>query len=222
MIEIQKITDVMQHLDGLKAVIFDLDDTLYGEKEYVKSGYHAISQILPQVEDAETKLWNAFTEKKPAIDTLLLSENIYSDALKQKCLAVYRCHQPNIHFYEGVAEMLIQLREKGLYIGIITDGRPEGQKAKIHALNLSKYSDCIIITDELGGIQFRKPCDISFRTAQKKWNIPFSQMMYVGDNVNKDFIAPEKLGMKWIHFNNREGIYATSNPASSSNVNGHI
>lgn len=56
MIEIQSITDLMQHLDDLKAVIFDLDDTLYSEKEYVKSGYKAVADILPEIKDVESKL----------------------------------------------------------------------------------------------------------------------------------------------------------------------
>ena len=57
MIEIQNITDIMQQLDGIKAIVFDLDDTLYSEKEYVRSGYKAVSEILFEVENAEAKLW---------------------------------------------------------------------------------------------------------------------------------------------------------------------
>ena len=46
MIEIQKITDVIQHFNGLKAVVFNLDDTLYNENEYIKNGCCAVSQIF--------------------------------------------------------------------------------------------------------------------------------------------------------------------------------
>lgn len=129
MIEIQKITDVRPHLNGLKAVVFDLDDTLYDEKEYLKSGYCTVSQMLPQVKDAEANLWKAFEEKKSAIDELLNTEDIYTEDLKRKCLEAYRFHQPNIHFYNGVAEILAYFHEQGFLIGIITDGRPEGQWA---------------------------------------------------------------------------------------------
>ncbi len=44
MIQINKITEVQNYLDGLEAVIFDLDDTLYGEKEYVRSGYREVAK----------------------------------------------------------------------------------------------------------------------------------------------------------------------------------
>jgi FMN phosphatase YigB (HAD superfamily) len=57
--------------------------------------------------------------------------------------------------------MIEELKRKGIKVGIITDGRPEGQRNKLEALGLDV--DDVIITDELGGIQFRKPCDIAFR-----------------------------------------------------------
>ena len=59
MIEIIDILEAKKHVEGLKAVIFDMDDTLYGEKEYVRSGYRQIARMLPQVENAAGKLWRS-------------------------------------------------------------------------------------------------------------------------------------------------------------------
>ena len=96
-------------------------------------------------------------------------------------------------------------------MGIITDGRPEGQRNKIEALGLVSLVDDIIITDELGGVQFRKPCDIAFRIMQTRWKLPASQIVYVADNPAKDFQAPQQLGMKNVWFKNREGLYFNTN-----------
>jgi len=210
MIEIQNITDIEQHLNGLKAIVFDLDDTLYSEKEYVKSGYAAVAQVLPMVKNAEEKLWKAFEEKKSAIDELLHSEDIYSEELKQKCLEAYRFHFPSIHLYDKVAEMFRFLRQKGLLIGIITDGRPEGQRAKIKALGLDNLVDYIIITDELGGAKYRKPNEKAFVIMKDQLLVEYNEMCYVGDNIRKDFIAPEMLGMRYIWFRNMDGLYYIS------------
>ncbi len=207
MIEISEILDVKQHLQGLKAVIFDLDDTLYGEKEYVRSGYCAVAKELPMIDHAETRLWEAFQAGKPAIDTVLLDAGIEDDALKKKCLSTYRYQIPQIHFYPGVPEMLEDMTKMGYFLGIITDGRPEGQRAKIAALGLERYVDHIIITDDLGGPEFRKPCEKAFCMMQEVAKVPFAEMCYVGDNTRKDFIAPNALGMQTIWFRNSDGLY---------------
>ncbi|MBQ8857260.1 MAG: HAD family hydrolase [Lachnospiraceae bacterium] len=207
MIEIFEILEVTSHIEGLKAVIFDMDDTLYGEKEYVRSGYQKIAQVIPQVEDAGEKLWKFFEEKKPAIDELLKQEGLDSEEIKQACLRAYRYQEPDIHLYPGVEQMLKDLRSQGYLIGIITDGRPEGQRAKIRALGLEELVDHILVTDEFGGAQYRKPNPIAFERMREKLGAEYSQMCYVGDNVNKDFIAPQKLGMKSIWFKNRDGLY---------------
>lgn len=207
MIEINELLELYIHLHGLKVIIFDLDDTLYSEKEYVRSGYRAIARMLPEVVQMEEKLWQAFEQNKPAIDEVLTAEGLHTDALKQTCLAVYRAHQPDIHFFEGATELLLRLRADGYMLGVITDGRPEGQRAKIKALGLDALVDYIIVTDELGGVEYRKPNCAAFIRMQEMFAVPFEEMCYIGDNIKKDFIAPKKLGMKCIYFKNADGLY---------------
>lgn len=207
MTKLTNVTQVKEYLHGLKAVIFDLDDTLYGEKEYVRSGYRAIAKEVPQVAQMEEKLWKAFEEKKSAIDAVLCEEGIYSEEEKQRCLNIYRFHQPEITLYEGVAELLEWLRKQGYGIGIITDGRPEGQRAKIKALGLETMVDYIVVTDELGGVEYRKPNKTAFIKIQEFFGVPFEEMCYIGDNIKKDFIAPRLLHMKSFWLKNEDGLY---------------
>lgn len=189
----------------IKGVIFDLDDTLYSEKQYVKSGYKKIGEYLGR-EDASEKLWRYFEDGKKAIDAYL--GEIGEEDKKAECLKIYRVQMPEISLYEGVAQIIEDLKAKGIKVGIITDGRPEGQRNKIKALGLESLVDDIIITDELGGPQFRKPCDIAFRIMQNRWRLPYEQIVYVGDNPNKDFQACRQLGMRWKYFRNEDGLYS--------------
>lgn len=106
-IEISNILDTVNYLVGLKAVVFDLDDTLYGEREYVRSGYCKIAKCFPMIADAEEKMWSLFEMNKPAIDDFLKQERIYSEQLKRECLKIYREQTPDIHLYAGVKEMLV-------------------------------------------------------------------------------------------------------------------
>lgn len=185
-------------------VIFDLDDTLYSEKEYVRSGYKAVAKVLGN-ETLAGELWKYFENGIPAIDVLL--EKYDCVEKKEECLNTYREQWPEITLYEGVSDLISELIGKGMKVGIITDGRVSGQKKKIQALGLNQMVQDIIITDEIGGIQFRKPCDIAFRIMQHKWGIPFEQIVYVGDNMLKDFQAPKQLGMQSVYFKNRDGLY---------------
>lgn len=154
-------------------VIFDLDDTLYSEKQYVRSGYKEVANLLGD-EALADRLWAYFENGKPAIDELL--KELGCMGRKEECLEAYL-----------------------------------GKKRKIQALGLDKLIDDIIITDELGGTQFRKPCDITFRIMQRRRGLPFEQMVYVGDNAEKDFQAPKQLGMISVFFRNKEGIYSDNN-----------
>lgn len=196
----------------IKGVIFDLDDTLYPEKDYVRSGYKAVSDQLGG--GYEKRLWELFEAGRPAIDELL--KELGQESEKLEILKVYRYHKPEIHLYPGTAEMIRTLKENGVKVGIITDGRPEGQHNKLEALGLDV--DDVIITDELGGIQFRKPCDIAFRIMATRWRMNPADIVYVGDNPAKDFQAAQQLGMKSVRFENPDGIHDTSGSLMSGMI----
>lgn len=206
MIEINNIIDVEAYIDDIDLVIFDLDDTLYLEKDYVRSGYHAIERML-NLPGVSEELWGAFEAGRNAIDSVLAEHNMYSEDLKLSCLSTYRSHSPDIRLASEVRELLKRIRKSGKHLGIITDGRPEGQRAKIKALRLTELVDKIIITDELGGVSFRKPCATAYIKMRDYFKVPFEKTVYIGDNVQKDFIAPEKLGIRPIYYRNEDGLY---------------
>lgn len=209
MLEISKLCDAQRSLLEKSVVIFDLDDTLYSEKDYVRSGYEEIAVHFPEIEDMAGKLWRAFEEGKQAINHVLEQEGKFSDETVWRCLKIYRNHFPRISLYPEAKELITVLRDHGVRLGMITDGRPEGQRAKIEALGIAQYFEKIIITDELGGVSFRKPNPEAFEQMQDFFGVPFSAMAYVGDNPRKDFIAPQQLGMDSIYFKNPAGLYST-------------
>ncbi len=188
----------------INGVIFDLDDTLYSEKSYIRSGFRAVSDYLGG--DYENALWKNFDLGRPAIDDLL--KELEREPEKEKVLSIYRSHKPDICLYDGASQLIQELRAKGIKIGIITDGRPEGQRNKIKALGLENMVDDVIITDELGGVQFRKPCDIAFRIIVTRWCLNPADVVYVGDNTAKDFQAPQQLGMRSIQICNLDSLYS--------------
>ncbi len=211
MIKIRSLKDILEYVNDYEAFIFDLDDTLYSEKEYVRSGYKKIASAFPDIPNLEEKLLKAFKEGKHAIDYVLENEGIQgekAEKLKAEWLSIYRNQAPDIHLYKDALHVLNELKESGKYLGLITDGRPEGQRAKIKSLGIEPYFNKIIITDELGGPEYRKPCSRAFEEMQSAAGIPYKKMVYIGDNTQKDFFAPTRLGMGSIWFENKEGIYS--------------
>lgn len=200
MIKMNSILEIATYMDDLQAIIFDLDDVLYPLETYVQSGFHQISRLfLGRGQAVYDQLWNAYVAERTAahdhaasdtavtgaIDTMLRAQGLYSDEMAEKCLRIFEYHRPVIHPYEGVVELLEQLRERGIRLGMIVDGPAEMQREKLRALGIIPFFDEIIFTDDIAGhgdvMKFRKPNRICFEIMQLRLDVPFEKMGYVGD-----------------------------------------
>ena len=196
---------ICTYSNNIEGVIFDLDDTLYPETSYIKSGFSIIEK---EFNLEKNSLFKLFKQGLKPLDIVFKNNKD-----KEKALELYRNHIPNIKLYPGILGLINYLKEHNIFVGIITDGRVTGQNNKIKALNLNV--DKIIITDSLG-IEFRKPNDISFRMMSVYSNLDYSKMIYIGDNSKKDFIAPNKLGIKTLWFDNKDSLYNSESYTGNS------
>ena len=197
----------------VKAVIFDLDDTLISEKEYIKSGFNHIAEIINSRFAIDKKqvfddLMSIFEESPQNVFNRLF-DKYKIKYLKEDILNLvkeYREHSPNIKFFDDVIPCLMELKSLEIKVGIITDGYAITQRKKLKAIKADLYFDEIIVTDELGR-EFWKPHPKSFELMKKKFNVIFEEMVYVGDDVLKDFISANKLGIKTVLIKRKDGIY---------------
>lgn len=196
----------------IKAIVFDLDDTLFPEYEYVLSGFSAVAQVIEKeyhVIDARNKLIKLYNEDvKNVYNRLLDSENIsYSADNISSLIAIYRENKPSkLNLYDGVVGVLTTLKKRGYKLGIITDGRVSQQNNKLDALSIREYFDEIIISDSLGGVDYRKPDRRVFLLMASKLCVDASEMVYIGDNPNKDFYISKELPIRTIRILTN-GIY---------------
>lgn len=165
--------------------VFDLDDTLYAEANYVRSGKLVLAEIVQQLFGVDLN----YEILKCSDDFIqLICEKIrMPEETQSSLLWAYRLHRPNIALRDGVTECLEFVRSQGSSICIITDGRSITQRLKIAALNLNV--DGIYISEELG---VEKPDPLAFKKVQEEW--PGQEYFYVGDNITKDFVAPNQMG----------------------------
>lgn len=202
-----------------KVIVFDLDDTLYFEKDYIKSGYKVVAKHLSQKyrldENLIYKEMLILFRKNPkyVFNRILEKHGIsYLDEDIKNMVIIYRNHKPTIELSKVVKKTLSSLLKKGYYLGLITDGFKESQKQKIEALKLNTYFQKIIITDDLGeNREYWKPHEKSYELIRDYFGVEYKEMVYVGDNVLKDFIAPIKLGILPIQIMNRKNLYKVKN-----------
>lgn len=189
-------------------ICFDLDDTLYPELEYVKSGFKAIGIYLNDnyiTEKSPVDISNSLiqimnhTGRGKVIDTYLKEQRIYSKKLVKSCVSIYRKHYPTIKLNEDVLECLEKLKiHYQLYL--VTDGNLSAQRQKIKALKLHKYFKKTIPTHQYG-VKCSKPSTCVFKKICTWEGVEYSDLVYVGDNPNKDFINLKKLGSTTIRIN---------------------
>ncbi|MEI8668070.1 HAD family hydrolase [Pseudoalteromonas sp. B131b] len=181
----------MADLSNFDVVVFDLDDTLYSELDYVLSGYHFLSELIERLYSKVTykTFIEALKTKVPDVFSYVIEEHRLPKTLKEHLILAYRYHTPNIKLHEGVILILEQLRSKNIPMYLITDGRGITQRLKISSLEIETFFESIYISEEVG---VGKPQPDSFIAIQRLH--PDKSIVYVADNPTKDFIAPNQLG----------------------------
>lgn len=190
---------------SLAGVVFDLDDTLILERDYVSSGFLAIAQaVTPDtaVTPAEVygKLWNDFRAgvRGHAFDELLATyPEIAERWAVPRLVEIYREHSPQIRLIPGMGALVDALLARGLRFGVISDGPLSSQAAKAAAIGLSELADPLILTDAWGR-EFWKPHPRAFRQVEEAWGLSGRALCYVADNPAKDFGAPAELGWRTV------------------------
>jgi putative hydrolase of the HAD superfamily len=200
-------------------VAFDLDDTLYPERDFVHSGFAAVARHLAGlgVINAESFLNTAF-----GLFAAGVRGNIFDLALKRLAVAfpaarvkelvrVYREHPPQIRPFAGSPGLLQLLKAKGAVLALISDGPHQTQQNKLRALGLEAWFDHLVFTGAYGG-DWGKPSPRAFQEVMEQSGVPAAACVYVADNPGKDFVGPNRLGWHTIRVREPIGLYYSENP----------
>lgn len=200
----------------IKGVIFDFDNTIY---DYDKINQDALNNILNPDDiilynniSSEIKKSNNCNNKfnksiyfKRFVETKKLPFiEIYN--LIDKYNSYFNTH---IKLNDNIVDLFILLKKHNIKIIILSNNTIENQLERIRILKIEKYVDFLITTDEVGE---EKPNDITFIYVSHKCNIPFSNLIMIGDNNETDIIPCKKLGLYAIKYNNNfQEIYTFFN-----------
>jgi putative hydrolase of the HAD superfamily len=188
---------------ALRAVLFDLDDTLYPEREFVDGGFAAVARFLATrlgvtVEALTTRLLelHARDGRGRLFDTLLAEHGIAEDRdLVLACLVVYRTHPPSLAPFEGVVDTLAALRSAGIRTGLVSDGEASVQRRKVAAMPaVAAQLDQVVLTDEIGPEHW-KPSPVPFRVCCRLLGVEPGGAVYVANDPRKDFVGARAAGL---------------------------
>jgi putative hydrolase of the HAD superfamily len=180
-------------------IVFDLDDTLYEEITYVRSGFKAVANYLYQTYKIETpeKIFRDFVQaleqqgRGRVFDSFLGKYNLSKRKVIKKCLSVYRLHDPDIRLSVSGQSCLERLKNYPKYL--VTDGNKIVQTKKVKSLKIDKYFKQMMITHNYG-LKYSKPSTYCFHKILQRENASPRDLIYVGDNPKKDFVNLKKDG----------------------------
>jgi putative hydrolase of the HAD superfamily len=186
----------------MSTVVFDIDDTLYLERDYVRSGFDAVGTFVEAelaVSGFAAAAWSQFEAGvRGRIFDAALDECgvVASPELVTKLVDVYRCHAPAIALLADAIDCLGRAGDRAT-IAFLTDGPLASQRAKAEALGVQQYGALVVYTEELGA-GFGKPHTRGFEDIERVTGHAGAQCTYVADNPAKDFVAPRALGWRTV------------------------
>jgi putative hydrolase of the HAD superfamily len=183
-------------------VALDLDDTLYPEESFVRSGFQAVARRLHErwgvaVEEAFEVMWRSLESRGRGTQLDDVVEHFGLDGRQsvRELLKVYRHHPPSISLPPESRAALEALQPRHLYV--VTDGHKVVQQSKIDALGLPPFVEHAYLTHRYG-IRNRKPSPYVFELLMRRERCAAGNLVYVGDDPSKDFRGIRPLGVRTI------------------------
>lgn len=209
-----------------KTVIFDLDDTLYPEWDYIRSGFRAVERFLLAAgvgctdlstnwyqlrRTGEHKVFDSWLRSGTDAAEIVAALFGDSEAALRTLIDVFRGHEPDINAYPGIEEMLNLIRNQPdaeTAVCLVSDGHLSTQRAKWRALGLSRFFDVVVFNDELGR-ECWKPSPAGLNLVLATLQREASDAVYVADNPLKDFDAAHRAGVYAIRLRLPDGVYSS-------------
>jgi putative hydrolase of the HAD superfamily len=194
----------------LRAIIFDLDDTLYAEADYIASGYRTVCSILAERGFKVTvdEMFAFFRESRDHVFDLAASHHQFPREWVSELVEAYRSHTPTLTL-EHETRSVLELLRQDYKIGILTDGWKNVQQTKIDALQVHQYCDTVIIADEFGR-DYWKPNPAILRICCERLGVSTAETLFVGDNPERDLACAHAAQMACVRIRRGNGYFRSA------------
>ena len=207
----------------MKAVVFDLDNTLFdhtGSAERAVRGWVAGLGVVATdelvarwfvIEDLVYPAWLAGEmthqgqrrERMRQFLPLLGREVPGTDAGLDEVFEGYlRLYRDNWVAYPDARPALEVARSNGWRIGVLTNGSTVQQNAKLEAIGLADLIDVVCTSESLG---VSKPDPLAYQRVCEALGVEPGDALMVGDNLELDVLAARRAGLAARHLDRAAG-----------------
>lgn len=187
-------------LPDRRAVVFDMDDTLYPYRHYRLSGFRAVAAHLERTHRVDRRIAYArlvrasrSRDQGRELQVCLEEWDLGSDRLTE-LLEVIHTHEPKIALPASSLRTLEHLRRDGWRVGVLTNGPISTQQRKVEALRLVDHTDAVVYASAFGcGIG--KPDAAPFLEIARRLGVSPVSTAFVGDDERCDVGGALTVGM---------------------------
>ncbi len=186
--------------NGVKAMIFDMDNTLFDFVEAKLRACDAVVELMGAGNGEELVRYffssGHGVEDWRNIADYMEKHGIGSEIYEDCCRIYDEIKLRHIDPYPGVRETLRDLKSRGLKLAVVTDALNGHAMGRLRKCGLLDYFDLIVTGDMTGK---KKPEPDSIRLALKRLQVGAEETILVGDSLKRDIEAGRKLGMKTVY-----------------------
>ncbi|MDP6592769.1 MAG: HAD-IA family hydrolase [Candidatus Marinimicrobia bacterium] len=191
----------------IKAVIFDLDNTLL---DFIKMKQNAIRASVDSMVEAglDIDAEKAYNDIMHLYETQgWENQEVFNDFLKQEhgsvdfkflaagIVAYRRAREASLMLYPNVQRTLITLAKMGIKLAVVSDAPTREAWLRIYYLNLHHLFDLVLTFDDVGE---RKPSPKGFQLVLDRLKLDPAEVLMVGDWPERDVVGASKLGIRTV------------------------
>ena len=200
----------------IRAVLFDIDDTLYVEGDFFRSGFASAAAHLeslsagPADRAYDLLVSLHFDEGREGVFDKAAARLGFPAEWVPDLVQRFRAHAPQITLAPDAIPALERLRGK-YKLGAVTDGHAEVQRRKVEALGLEPLLDALVVCDDHGRHRW-KPDPFPFLSCCELLGVVPAEAAFVGDNPERDIRGARNAGLRCIRIRREGGFFRHSGP----------
>lgn len=227
--------EVWSNMSEIKAVIFDIDNTLYSYTDANKAGRTALFEYMKNrfgtsEEESAALFEKCFAAQKmqlgknaPAVHSRLIRFQLMLDEIKKPAFphalnmahAYWDTFLDNMKPEDGIADLMRALRLRGIKVAVGTNMTAYIQYEKITKLGLGQYIDRMVTSEEAG---VDKPDMRFYLYLLKTLVLAPEECLFIGDNVIRDYKASMDAGLKAAWYAGHPGGHPAEEAAAEDKI----